>query len=219
MNKAPVDTLKNIYRLYDAQLESVDTACQKFCSDCCTTNVTMTGLEGHLMIESPFKEQIMDVLSRVDADAPARYRPARTTNNYVELCRTAVEPDEDHPEGQAGVCPFLDNGACTVYPVRPFGCRCMISKRPCADYGFAEIDDFTLTLNTVFLQFIEHLDRNGFSGNMRDVLGRLEAGSGKVPDGFQTIPNRSIPALMIPPDHRTRMADVVNRLSRLVEGL
>jgi hypothetical protein len=46
----------------------------------------------------------------------------------------------------------------------------MVSKRCCSETGFAEMDPVVMTVNDVFMQFIEHLDTGGFSGNFTDVL-------------------------------------------------
>lgn len=81
----------------------------------------------------------------------------------------------------------------------------MISTQKCSQNGYAEIDDLTLTFNTVFLQFIEHIDQKGFSGNMIDVLIHLSANAGRIPEGCRVTPNRPIPALMVPPATATRL--------------
>jgi Fe-S-cluster containining protein len=206
-------TLTKIYRLYDSQVASVDAACRKYCSGCCTTNVTMTRLEGLFICASVPPARIIQAVG-AEGIVP-RYQPALSTNGYVELCRT-LEADDVNEGGLPGKCPFLEDNACTIYPVRPFGCRCMISTSACGDSGSAEIDDFTLTINTVFLQFIEHLDKDGFFGNMIDVLIRLTSEPKTPPGTCRVVPNRAIPALMVPPAHRDRIKDLINTLGRLV---
>lgn len=221
-NNPHVNVLKEIYRIYDTRIEAVDIACRKYCSACCTTNVTMTGLEGILILESAPENRVADVVQRVLQHDWPRYQPGLSTNAYVERCRTNTNddtngpPDDDYPTEIAGICPFLENDACSIYPARPFGCRCMISTQKCDQTDCAEIDNVTLTINTVFLQFIEHLDQNGVFGNMTDVLCRLFAPDRSVSDNCRVVSNRPIPALMVPPDHRKKVTGIVNDLHRLI---
>jgi Fe-S-cluster containining protein len=206
-------TLTKIYRLYDSQVASVDAACRKYCAGCCTANVTMTRLEGLLIGASIPPARIIEAVG-AEGIFP-RYQPALSTNGYVKLCRT-VECDDVNEAVLPEKCPFLEDNACTIYPVRPFGCRCMISTAACEDNGSAEIDDFTLTINTVFLQFIEHLDKDGFFGNMIDVLIHLTSEKRNHPGTCRVVPNHAIPALMVPPAHRDRIKDLINTLDRMI---
>jgi hypothetical protein len=112
---------------------------------------------------------------------------------------------------------LLQDDKCPIYDVRPFACRCMVSKHRCADTGAAEIDEFTITVNHVFLQYIEHLDQNGFSGNMADVLTHILAKG--IPDINTSsvtrtclIKNAPLRALMIPPEHRKKIEPILAAL-------
>lgn len=226
-HRQPTTILQEIYRLYDGYLSSFtpgDIACRKYCSDCCTANVTMTRLEGLLIYRSPDREQMTARLPDIASSAFPRYRPGLSTNGYVLACRSGGEGDpehfaeEEHPEGDPAACPFLEQNLCTIYPVRPFGCRCMLSTRPCARTGCADIDELTLTVSTVFLQFIEHIDQDGFFGNMTDVLHALSAEPANAFRTHGVVANHPIPALMVPPAHRTRIQDIVFSLNRLLTG-
>ncbi|MBW1709950.1 MAG: hypothetical protein JRJ73_08730, partial [Deltaproteobacteria bacterium] len=44
-----IAVLDQICRIYDEFVAKLDIACEKYCADCCTRNVTMTTLEGYLM--------------------------------------------------------------------------------------------------------------------------------------------------------------------------
>lgn len=99
MNNNPVDVLQEIYRLYDAQLEAVDVACCKYCAECCTTNVTMTRLEGTLIAAVAGKNRIAELLSRGACEKMPRYQPILSTNAYVASCRTDA-PLPDDPSGR-----------------------------------------------------------------------------------------------------------------------
>lgn len=95
----------------------------------------------------------------------------------------------------------------------------MISKTTCSQNGYAEIDEVTLTMNTVFLQFIEHIDQKGFSGNMIDVLTCLTAKPDAISKDCRIIANRPISVLIVPTDQQREMQDIVTSLARLAERL
>jgi hypothetical protein len=76
----------------------------------------------------------------------------------------------------------------------------------------------------VFFQAIEHLDQDGYSGNLSDMLLAL-TGSEITHHGKQNhhlkdkslfVKNEPISCLMIPPDHRAQMAPIVRNLSDLI---
>ena len=223
----PTNILQEIYRLYDGYIASFAPgaiACRKHCADCCTSNVTMTRMEGLLIRESMGREQMTARLPDISSSVFPRYRPGLSTNGYVLACKSGGDGDsesfaeEEYPEGEPPACPFLKQNLCSIYPVRPFGCRCMLSTRPCAQTGCADIDELTLTVSTVFLQFIEHIDQDGFFGNMTDVLHALSADQTNAFRAHGVIANHPIPALMVPPEHRARMQDIVFSLNRLLTG-
>jgi hypothetical protein len=124
-----------------------------------------------------------------------------------------------------GVCPFLSNQACPIYPERPFGCRCMVSKVPCDKTGYADIDEFVLTVNNLFLQFIEHIDTPGMTGNLVDVFRFFESADNQIAYGSAEIPgnpenlifNSPIPIIMIPPRHRKRIHPILKALRDVLE--
>ena len=104
------------------------------------------------------------------------------------------------------------------------GCRCMMSKTICAETGYADIDAFTLTVVNLFNQFIEHLDQNGMTGNLMDVLLFLDDKNNLVAyqsDEMKTtakglIPNSPIPVLMIPPEHRELVEPLLKALKKVL---
>ncbi len=85
------------------------------------------------------------------------------------------------------------------------------------------MDDFVLSVNTVFLQTIEHVDAGGCSGNLVDVLqamsdeknraayrsGALHCSANKL------IPNQPLEVLMIPPEHQTKMEPILQELREI----
>jgi len=214
-----LNVLDQLYRIYDQYVDTLDIACKKFCADCCTCNVTMTTLEAQKIIfalDMDFKNQMREKLSRQQQQP--RFIPQVTTNQIADICIAGEDPPEEIIDASWGPCPLLTDNACPIYDLRPFGCRNMVSIKRCEETGAAEIDEFTLTVNHVFLQYIEHIDQNGFSGNLSDVLVhamRNESAdtSNQTPVAQTTlIRNTPLSALLIPPEHREQMAPIINAL-------
>jgi hypothetical protein len=216
--------LDQIYDIYASFTDSLDLACRRYCCQCCTRNVTLTSLEA---------ASILDRLDPVDGErlvqqirssaALARFQPRITTNELAERCMRGEPLPEEACDPRWGPCPLLEDLSCPLYALRPFACRCLISQSVCENNGHADIDEFALTVNSVFLQVIEHLDRDGCSGNFSDVIlylsepenmsayrqGRLVCTAGGL------IGNRPVKVLAIPPHHRGRAAPLLNQLQRL----
>jgi Fe-S-cluster containining protein len=216
--------LDQIYRVYDDFTGKLDLACQKYCAHCCTCNVTLTTLEGyrisrHLISsgQSSLFEKLQSVLSS------KRFQPVVTTNQLAQLCALEKDLPLESSDPAWGPCPLLRNDECIVYSQRPFGCRCMVSKHDCQEAGYAEMDPLVLTLNNVCLQYIEHVDAHGFTGNLSDVLGvtakeqnRQKYKSSKLKvAGTSLIANRPIKVLMIPPEHRHEVKPILDSLNSI----
>ncbi|MCA1794959.1 MAG: hypothetical protein LC660_14020 [Desulfobacteraceae bacterium] len=84
-----------------------------------------------------------------------------------------------------------------------------------------------LTVNNVFLQAIEHLDQNGYSGNLSDMLQMTLSGNDLTHQDMQNhdpkndalfVKNEPINCLMIPPENRERMDPIVKNLSELINS-
>jgi len=214
--------LDRIYRLYDDILAPYDLACRKFCSDCCTRNVTVTTLEGYQIGSHLLFHDQMKFLERLKTDVSLpRFQPRTTTNQIARLCASGNDIPTEETDSTLGVCPLLEENLCRIYAVRPFGCRCLVSKNKCAQTGYAEIDDFLLSVNTVFLQYIEHMDRKGRSGNLIDVLLWMESEKNRQAyrrgdlQESELIGNRPIQFLFVPPEHRDRMKPILNALQSI----
>ena len=215
-----IAALNKIYTLYDAFIDSLDLACKKYCSYCCTTSVTLTTIEGYKInraLESDARAGWGEKIRL--AAAQTHFKPKLTTNRLANLCADGTEPPKEE-FSESKPCPFLTEKQCPLYPVRPFGCRCLVSRHNCGKEGYADMDDFVLSVNTIFLQIIEHLDAAGCSGNLLDVLvvmaspenrqayedHRLECATAGL------IANQPLKVLMIPPQHRTKMEPILNSL-------
>ncbi len=219
-----LEILDQIFEIYDRFCARLSIACERKCSSCCTGNVTLTTLEGYRMIEEMLQKDKADLLDRLDDAAETeRFQPKITTNQLADLCRQGKEVPEEDSGPASTTCTFLDKDICPLYNNRPFGCRCLISRRKCAEIGYADMDDFVLSVNTVFLQTIEHIDSDGFSGNMIDVLRfltskthRRDYRSGRLDvTATQLIPNRPMTILFVPPEHQNRMAPILQALQEI----
>lgn len=218
--------LKQIYTRHDEFFAHRTVACRKFCASCCTCNVTLTTLEGYLIVSSFNKDARKDLLLAVkNILAGRRFQPQVTINTLAALCMQGAPLPEETSDPRWGPCPFLDQEACTIYHVRPFGCRAMMSEKDCNHTGYAAMDEFALTVNNIFLQTIEHLDQDGLSGNLSDIIdffgsstkfeAYLHNNLGSPANGL--IRNRPIQMLMIPPEHRMRVEPLLRSLGFLFE--
>ena len=222
--KTKLTILNRIYGIYDDFAGTLDVACKKYCSQCCTNHVTMTSLEGYLIAENLLQNEPSDLLERVKTGiTKKRFQPQTTTNRIAELCIKGKNlPEEDYSRHNES-CPLLKNDECPIYPVRPFGCRCLVSKHDCRQKGYAAVDSFVLTVNNLFLQFIEHVDANGFSGNLIDVLIFMASSRNRhsytmnnwKPSTAGLIHNLPIKVLMIPPEHRIQINPILNALHNI----
>lgn len=216
--------LGRIYEIYNDVVGDLDTACQRYCADCCTCNVTLTSLEGYRMARHLIAGGQTDLPETMRTDlCPQRLVPSVTFNALAELCAQGQDPPEETGDPAGGPCPLLRDNECPLYPVRPFGCRCMLSKQRCQKTGYADMDPWVLSVNTVFLQYIEHIDAHGFSGNLIDVLTFMASKDHrrryrandlqKTPANL--IANRPIKVLMIPPGHRRKIELILKALNKV----
>lgn len=211
---AKLTLLERMLDIYDRFVSEFDLACEKYCAHCCTANVTMTTLEGYRIISHLEKRGEMRCLETIARQShPDRFVPRVSINRMADICARDGDPPEEHLNPDAGPCPVLAGDACSLYAVRPFGCRCMVSARNCGETGFADMDPFILTVNDVFLQYLEHIDAQGYTGNFADVMQFLASAEnrqnynaarlGAAPAGL--LANQPVFVLMIPPEHRQRI--------------
>ncbi len=225
-----IELLNKLYNIYEDFISKENFVCEKLCSDCCTRNVTLTTLES-LNITSSIngKEseltKLSDLIKDVKKDKDKkRFQPQVTINGIAQLCIERKDiPEDDLNEEEMGICPLLKKNACTIYEVRPFGCRCMVSTKKCSAAGFAEIDPFILTVNNVFQQYIEHIDDNGFSGNLTDSLIFLENEGNyqnyldnKIIKTGDLVKNRPVKMLMVPPEHGQKIQPVLESIQKIL---
>jgi Fe-S-cluster containining protein len=218
--KNKLTALDQIYQIYDNFVSGLDLACRKHCAHCCTTGVTLTTVEGYKIakkLESKGDTQWIEKIEQ--ASKQPHFQLKITTNQLANMCAEGIEPPVEENTGWH-VCPFLTDDLCPIYAARPFGCRCLVSRHDCGQEGYAKIDDFVLSVNTLFLQTIEHMDAGGCTGNLLDMLrvmalkeNRRAYADGKLKClSAGLIENQPLKFLMIPPEHRTKMEPILNSL-------
>jgi Fe-S-cluster containining protein len=221
--------LKTIYDIHHRYVPASPWgACRAGCATCCTCHVTATTLEGFMVVRHLVTSGRGDVLDRYIKTAPkARFRPKITLNQMVAMCAQAEALPDEIRDPCAGGCQFRENDLCAIYPVRPFGCRAMVSTVDCGDSGEAQMPSFLLSVNNVIMQYLEAVDRPGGTGNLIDVLTYLavdvhceayEQGHGVATYG-KLLVNRSFPVLMVPPEHRQSISPLIQSLNQAVRKL
>ncbi len=219
-----LNILRKIYGFYDDAVKNLDVACKKYCAACCTPNVTMTTLEGYLIADHMISNGQADLFENIQAKrSKNRFKPKITTNGLANICMKEDDPPEEEKKYSNKSCPVLKDNLCPIYEVRPFGCRCFMSKQDCSKTGYADVDPFNMTLITLFMQFIEHIDSKGFSGNFSDVLllmtSREKQDNYKMNTfshpGVDFVSNLKIKVLMVPPEHRMNVQPVMDALLNL----
>lgn len=216
--------LDALYRIHENFCAGLKTACRRGCAHCCTGKVTMTTLEGYRIATHLQETGAADIFDRLARRLSSkRFVPRITTNRLAEACMRGEAPPTEALEDDAGPCPLLSDSQCPLYPVRPLGCRAMVSRIDCGKTGYADMEDFAVTVNTVLMQYLEHIDADGCSGNFADVL-LLFASSAQrafyregvldcAANGL--VENRPVPALMIPPEHRQRIQPILEQIDRI----
>ena len=219
-----LSVLGRIYNLYAEFIAPYDMVCRHGCAACCTCNVTLTTLEGYRLLaglEGGARGALLEKARA--ASGGKRFQPQITINEIARLCRDGM-PVPDEPVDPAwGACPVLLDDACPLYALRPFGCRCMVSRRDCRRTGHAQVDDEILTVNNLFLQHIEHIDALGGTGSLIDVLHYFDHPSRwttyqetmTITEDSGLAPNRPIPVLMVPPEHRRQVQSLLQKLRHL----
>ncbi len=216
-------TLDIIYQIHAEEMSEETWACARGCATCCTRNVTLTTLEGRRLYDwiSSTAPHLMDGVKK-KAQAP-RQIPTYTVNGLTDMCMAGDEVPEEPSDPGWGACPLLsDEGLCEVYEARPFACRSMVSKNRCETSGFAEMNDLTLTINNALMQYIEHTDDKGLTGNLTDTLILLEERANQAAHEAETltppfthfIANRPAQVLMVPPPHREAVGKIMEMIQQ-----
>jgi Fe-S-cluster containining protein len=205
-------------------MEKEKFACQKYCAHCCTRNVTITTLEGYNILKHLDTATQTELMKKIQRQAEKKhFIPKVTINRMADLCAKDQELPEEENNENWGECPVLDEKLCPVYLQRPFACRCMLSIQNCATNGFADVPSWVISVNNVMLQYIEHIDAQGFSGNFTDIMLFLNDPQNYQPyendrltDPPQTLlANQPVYVLMVPPEDRTRIEPLMHAIRNI----
>ncbi len=211
--------LSSIYETYEMVLADTFFACRKGCASCCTQSVTITAIEGDNILEYLAEYGVIregDLQSRLDTATPSF--PACTTNQFAKLFLDGKMPDSGGEEWSFAPCIFLAGNCCTIYPARPFACRCFASTTLCGPEGSAALPTAVISLNTAVMQIIEHLDQGCCWGNMIEVLklllGLKQAGGGAGPGHKKSglYISQKNPGFLIPPEDEAAVVKYLDTL-------
>lgn len=215
--------LRAIYDFYDEFMQGFSMACRKGCHACCTTNVTVTGLETDYLLQSKRVDDTL--LKRLEEERQKEhFLPSTTINTTAAMCLAQNDIPEETSSITFNACPLLDeNGFCSVYEQRPFSCRAMSSETVCSEGGQADMPPFLVTVNLAIYQILEHIDSKGCYGNLLDMvpLSRVDKARAKelVAAGQEAIKtNRQLPCFIIPPDDVIRFKSFMRRLCKVKAG-
>jgi len=164
--------LKKIYTLFTEWGSDRKIACCKGCAVCCSQNVTITALEGEIILRFIIDNNIEQWFAGKLQEDKTHHRPKMTTNDFARACLQERDVDFAAIPGRTP-CPFLEDNVCRIYPARPFGCRMMISERTCSADTPALVPNHYLSASSAVAQIIEHLGQKEYWGNMLDVLPAL----------------------------------------------
>ncbi len=169
-----IAALVRIYDLFDRWAARQGSACRKGCAVCCTQGVTVTQTEGERILVYLDNTRETSGLSALLSIEPLPPTPACTTNEFARACLNGqdIDPGTSHFTGS---CPFLQNNLCTIYPVRPFSCRCFISTTSCRPGWEATLPPAYLCASTAVAQLLEHLDQGRYWGNLLPMLHHLSS--------------------------------------------
>lgn len=158
-----------IYNEFEQWSLKENFCCSKGCAVCCTQNVTITALEGVKIIEFCQENNLESWLANKLSDQKQVAPPRQTTNEYIATFLEGREEEQGSIDTTTR-CSFLENDTCSIYPVRPFSCRCFVSQKRCDQHGSAQLPNHYLSASIAVMQIIEHLGQFEYWGNMEDVL-------------------------------------------------
>jgi Fe-S-cluster containining protein len=155
------------------------------------------------------------LLEKLAGVAPGKGRQALTLNQFAGACLKHWEISGE-PGGNWDFTPcfFLEEGLCSIYEARPFGCRSFGSFVQCATDSEAQMAPLHLAVNTVFTQIIEHVSSDGgYCSSMADILHSL-VDSPILNDKMHLLPAQPVPGFLLEP-HEIK---VVQHLLQQLQG-
>jgi Fe-S-cluster containining protein len=106
--------------------------CQRGCATCCTLRVMATGPE--VLMIARFIRTIDSALQNRGIDLPGQIAQAHADTAGLSAQERV---------SQRRPCPFIAQGVCVIYPVRPLACRGLASydRKACAQAASGKADD------------------------------------------------------------------------------
>jgi Fe-S-cluster containining protein len=217
------EILSTIYNIFDQWNSDLGKACQRGCSGCCTQNVTITAVEGEVILRYILAEDMAIWLAEKLSSPRTHIAPKMTTNDFASACLKGMDVDPADQHNQA-ICPFLEEGLCSIYPARPFGCRLFISARTCSAIHPALVPDYYFEAATAVTQLIEHLGQKEYWGNMLDVLPALldisefreiadHLSSTQIMQArMQTLTAKPLPGFLLSEEHSQRVSPLLESI-------
>ena len=200
--KAPAkELLHAIYTVYSHWVARFPLACCVGCGTCCTQSVTMTSLEGEVILDFVKRTgRERWLLEKLAGAGPGKSRPAITINRFAAACLSQEEVAGETPGNwDFTPCVFLEEQQCAIYAVRPFGCRSFGSFVQCSADRAAEMAPIHLAVNTVFTQIIEHVNSpGGCCATLNDILHSL-VDSGSRPETMHLLEAQPVPGFLLEP--------------------
>lgn len=218
-----IAVLETIYTIIDASDWSLPAVCGKGCSTCCTTNVTITAVEGEKILRYAVDLGLQQWLAERLAATSPHPPPQYTLNDFAQACLSRRELSED-PWSDGAPCPFLDNHCCRIYPVRPLACRLFASTELCRVDIPASVPQWYFDAATAVSQIVEHLGQKEYWGRMQDVLPALLDirryssiavhfdATLIVQARLRTLTARPLPGYLFSEDPDNRISGLLNRL-------
>ena len=206
--------LHAVYDVYSSWVERFALACKKGCAACCTQSVTMTSMEGEMIFDFVKREgRGKWLLEKLTPTCPGKSKAAMSMNHFARACLNHQEVCGDN----VGIwdftpCIFLVEKTCSIYEVRPFGCRSFGSFVKCGSGRAAEMAPIHLTVNTVFTQIIEHISSDGgYWSTMNDILYSLADSNN--PDGkIYLLSAQPVPGFLLEPHEKQTVKILLKQL-------
>jgi Fe-S-cluster containining protein len=151
--------------------------CTKGCDSCCHEQVLAQGLEGVAAvawINKQPKSLRKQILKRLDK----WYKEITRANINLNLNKQETVYAEATKYWAAKIaCPFLDNGICSIYPVRPFACRTMLvtsdpeeCKKTKVNAVKVQSDQFEQIVRSEILGATRHLNTVINDKNQQEII-------------------------------------------------
>ena len=132
-------------------------ACHKGCATCCTIRVVATAPE--VLLVARYLRSAGGVIKQAGIDLMQRLTEA---DDVTRGC------DEQQRVSLRRRCPYIDKGACVIYPVRPLACRGHASyeKHACVDAAAGQLEEIPYSIPHMT---VRSLVQNAMQSALRDA--------------------------------------------------